>query len=64
MQAPEIKADLIERLPPMGILFDKWGESGISSLASFGLTAVGIAIGHACQRKVVGEMTPLEVFLA
>jgi len=32
-------------------------------LATFQLTAVGIAIGHACQRKVVGDMASLDMFL-
>jgi hypothetical protein len=63
MQQPEIKDDMIAHLPSLEALFERWGDSGTSELASFGLTAVGIAIGHACQRKIVGEMTPLEHFL-
>lgn len=62
MKEPEIKADLITRFPSMKKLFDKWDGVGLSR---FELTAVGIAIGHACQRKVVGSAasSPLEVFL-
>jgi hypothetical protein len=62
MQEPEIKADLITRFPAMEKLFDKWDSLG---LCRFDLTTVGIAIGHACQRKVVGSAasTPLEAFL-
>ena len=62
MQEPEIKADLITRFPSVEKLFDKWDSLGLSR---FELTAVGIAIGHACQRKVVGSAAsaPLEAFL-
>jgi hypothetical protein len=62
MQEPEIKADLLGNLPSLAKLFDNWDRTGLSR---FMLNAVGIAIGHACQRKVVGSAatTPLEVFL-
>jgi hypothetical protein len=62
MREPEIKSDLIARFPQMKILFDKWGSLGLSS---FDLNTVGIAIGHACQRKMVGSdaSVPLETFL-
>jgi hypothetical protein len=63
MQDPEIKADMIDHIPSLEMLFDKWGDAGVPSLNTFQLTAVGIAIGHACQRKVVGQMAPLENFL-
>jgi hypothetical protein len=63
MQDPEVRADMIAHVPSLEILFDKWGEAGSSSSASFQLTAVGIAIGHACQRKVVGDAAPLDAFL-
>jgi hypothetical protein len=59
----DIKADMITHVPALEILFDKWGEVGTSALATFQLTAVGIAIGHACQRKIVTDMAPLDVFL-
>ena len=62
MQEPEIKADLLSRFPSLTRLFDDWERIGLSS---FELNAVGIAVGHACQRKVVGSeaSTPLEAFL-
>ena len=62
MQEPEIKADLLTKFPSLAKLFDAWERT---SLARFQLNAVGIALGHACQRKVVGaaSTTPLEVFL-
>jgi hypothetical protein len=64
MQEPDIRADMIARVPTLEILFGKWSgdESGVG-LSSFYITAVGIAIGHACQRKVVGDDVPLDVFL-
>lgn len=63
MFGPDVKADMIAHIPSLEILFDRWGEAGTSSLATFQLTAVGIAIGHACQRKVVGEVGSLDLFL-
>jgi hypothetical protein len=63
MNINEIRTDMVAHVPSLETLFDKWGSSGIPSLATFNLTSVGIAIGHACQRKVVGSMTPLESFL-
>lgn len=60
MQDSEIRADLIAHAPSLEMLFDKWGSIGLSS---FQLTGVGIAIGHACQRKIVPESAPLDVFL-
>jgi hypothetical protein len=65
MYEPQIKADLIAQIPSLEKLFDIWrpDPSTLGPLANFELTAVGIAIGHACQRSAVGEVTPLEVFL-
>lgn len=60
MQEADIKADLITHIPPLENLFDKWESVRLSH---FELTAVGIAIGHACQRKVVGDKTQLDRFL-
>lgn len=63
MLPAQIRADMVAHVPALGTLFDKWGEAGGGNLATFHLTAVGIAIGHACQRKVVGHAAPLELFL-
>jgi hypothetical protein len=63
MLPAQIKTDMVAHVPALGALFDKWGEAGRGNLATFHLTAVGIAIGHACQRKIVGHAVPLELFL-
>jgi hypothetical protein len=63
MQDFQIRADMIAHVPSLEILFNEWGEAGTPNLATFQLTTVGIAIGHACQRKIVGEMPPLDFFL-
>jgi hypothetical protein len=62
MYAQEIRDDLISRMPSLEALFDAWEDNNIG-LSQFDLTAVGIAIAHASQRKVVGDNAPLEVFL-
>jgi hypothetical protein len=63
MQDPEIAADIIAHVPSLEMLFEKWQPESGTGLSTFQLTAVGIAIGHACQRKVVGDAAPLDVFL-
>jgi hypothetical protein len=64
MQEPDIRGDMIDHVPSLRILFDKWpDESGGGGISTFQLTAVGIAIGHACQRKVVGDVGLLDTFL-
>jgi hypothetical protein len=61
MQPGEMRDDLIAHVPSMEKLFDNWDSLGMSH---FELTAVGIAIAHACQRRVVGGSTSLDVFLS
>jgi hypothetical protein len=63
MQDPEIRSDMIAHVPLLEILFNKWGDAGKPNAATFQLTAVGIAIGHASQRKVVSGAAPLDLFL-
>jgi hypothetical protein len=60
MYEHEINEDLITHVPSLEKLVHKWDSVGFSN---FDLTAVGVAIGHACMRKVVGDVTPLEQFL-
>jgi hypothetical protein len=61
MQPNEIRDDLLSHIPSLAELFNKWDSVGLSD---FQLTAVGIAIGHAFQRRIVSESTPLDVFLS
>jgi hypothetical protein len=63
MQPPEIRADMVARIPALATLFDKWGKAGSPNLSTFLLTAVGLAIGHSCQRQVVGVAAPLDGYL-
>jgi hypothetical protein len=64
MQEPDIRADMIGHVPSLEILFNKWPGESDASLSKFKLTAVGIAIGHACQRKVVGDVGSLDTLSA
>ncbi len=61
MQPDEIRDDLISHVPPLAKLFDNWDSSGLSH---FELTAVGIAIAHACQRRLTNSSAPLDTFLS
>jgi hypothetical protein len=63
MQESEIRADMIAHVPSLEVLFDKWRRETGADLSTFQLTAVGIAIGHACHRKVVGGVGALDIFL-
>jgi hypothetical protein len=63
MTDSQIRADMIAHLPSLETLFAKWGDAGRPCASTFSLTAVGIAIGHACQRKVVGDSGSLDLFL-
>jgi hypothetical protein len=61
MQPNEIRDDLISHVPSLAKLFNNWDSLGLSH---FELTAVGIAIAHACQRRLVSDSAPLDVFLS
>lgn len=63
MQDAEIAADMIAHVPSLEALFGKWQPRLGAGLSTFHLTAVGIAIGHACQRRVVGDESSLDAFL-
>jgi hypothetical protein len=58
----DIRDDLVAQIPSLELLFSLWKADSMG-FAHFDLTAVGIAIGHASQRKVVGDSAPLEEFL-
>lgn len=60
MNEPEIKAKAIEIRPYMGTVFDTWNDS---QMKNFSLTSVGIAIGHANIKRLVGEFANLSIWI-
>lgn len=52
MSHEEIRAKCVELRPFMEAVFDAWSNS---SMNSFTLTSVGIAIGHANVKRIIGE---------
>jgi hypothetical protein len=63
MQPAEIQADMIAHVPALEALFEKWSDSSGVGATNFQPNAVGIAIGHACQRKAVNDMSSLDSFM-
>lgn len=57
---PEIKNKCIEIRPYMSDLFETWSES---EMKNFTLTSVGIAIGHANVKRLVGEFSDLSMWI-
>jgi len=60
MDRDEIREKCIEIRPYMSGLFETWLES---EMRHFVLTSVGIAIGHANIRRVVGEFADLSIWI-
>ena len=60
MTDPEIKNKCIEIRPYMSNLFETWSDS---DMRSFTLTSVGIAIGHANVKRLVGEFSDLSIWI-
>lgn len=60
MNEAEIKEKCIEIRPYMKQVFDAWSSS---DLKSFTLTSVGIAIGHANIKRLVGEFANLSIWI-
>lgn len=60
MSDSEIKTKCIEIRPYMADVFDTWSGSAI---AQFTLTSVGIAIGHANIKRLVGEFADLSIWI-
>jgi len=61
MQADEIQAELLERIPEFEAPLKAWRESSLQSLT---LTSVGIAIGHGYWRRVTGGAVPLLIWIS
>lgn len=60
MTDDEIKNKLIETRPYMEELIELWNTS---PMGAFTLTSVGMAIGHANIKRLVGEFAPLEIWI-
>ncbi len=60
MNDTEIKDKCIEIRPYMSELFETWSES---AMKNFTLTSVGIAIGHANIKRLVGEFANLSIWI-
>ena len=60
MNDRQIKEKCIEIRPYMEQVFDSWSNS---ELKNFSLTSVGIAIGHANIKRIVGGFTNLSIWI-
>ncbi len=60
MSEPEIKEKLIAIRPYMAEVFEIWTNS---PMQNFTLTSVGMAIGHANIKRLIGEFASLEIWI-
>lgn len=60
MSEPEIREKVIAVRPYMADVFDKWTNS---PMQTFTLTSVGMAIGHANIKRLVGEFASLAIWI-
>lgn len=60
MSEPEIKEKLIAIRPYMAGVFEIWTNS---AMRSFTLTSVGMAIGHANTKRLIGEFASLSIWI-
>lgn len=60
MSAEEIREKCIQIRPYMSEVFDIWSES---SMKNFTLTSVGMAIGHANIKRLIGEFSDLSIWV-
>lgn len=60
MTPQEIREKCIQIRPYMKEVFDMWSES---PMKSFTLTSVGIAIGHANIKRLIGEFADLSIWV-
>lgn len=60
MSKTEIKEKCIQTRAYMETVFDVWSDS---VMHNFQLTSVGIAIGHANIKRLVGEFTDLSIWI-
>ena len=60
MSESEIRETVISIRPYMADVFDIWTNS---SMQTFGLTSVGMAIGHANIKRLIGEFASLAIWI-
>lgn len=60
MSEPEIKEKLITIRPYMAGVFETWTNS---AMQTFTLTSVGMAIGHANIKRLIGEFASLSIWI-
>ncbi len=60
MSHPEIREKCISIRPFMKSVFDTWSES---PMKSFTMTSVGMAIGHANIKRLIGEFASLSIWI-
>ena len=60
MSEAEIRVKAIEISPIFGELFPKWNDT---SLKNFMLDSIGISIGHANLKRVLGEFSALSIWI-
>jgi len=60
MSEPEIKEKLIAIRPYMAGVFETWTNS---AMQTFTLTSVGMAIGHANIKRLIGEFASLSIWI-
>jgi len=60
MDDAEVRANCVEIRSYMSGLFDVWSQS---AMGNFTLTSVGIAIGHANIKRLVGEFANLSIWI-
>ncbi len=61
MSHAEIRETCVKIRPYMEKVFDTWSDSGMKS---FTLTSVGMAIGHANIKRLIGEFASLSVWIS
>ena len=60
MSETEIRDKVVEIRPYMTEIFETWSGS---AMKNFKLTSVGIAIGHANIKRLVGEFAELSIWI-
>jgi len=60
MSEPEIKDKVVSIRPYMSEVFEIWGNS---PMQRFTLTSVGMAIGHANVKRLIGEVASLSIWI-
>jgi hypothetical protein len=63
MGPPDIRTEIVGRVPLLTPLFNAWDNTDFRDIRSMGLTTVGLAIGHAFWRHVTNEQGDISIWL-